>query len=357
MPAEGLSYSRLLLTRSTLKPTLDKIAEMKYLNLCIACCLLAVATLARADDKPVLTIYTYDSFASDWGPGPRIKEAFEARCDCVLRFVATDSSTGILSRVQLEGDNSPADIVLGLDATQLADARKTGLLAPHEADTGELDLPVNWYDDTFLPFDYGYFAFIYDSSRLQQVPDGLEALAASDLKVIIQDPRSSTPGLGLLLWVQAALGDRAAAYWAELADNIVTVTKGWSEAYGLFLEGEADMVLSYTSSPAYHLIAEQKDQYRAAAFGEGHGLQIEVAARLKTAPQPALAQQFMQFILSESFQSAIPTGNWMYPVTDIDLPEEFAQLVQPAAALIVDANAVSDQRKTWLDEFNRGLSR
>ena len=47
------------------------------------------------------------------------------------------------------------------------------------------------------------------------------------------------------------------AIWAGLADNIVTVTPGWSEAYGLFLEGEADMVLSYTTSPAYHLIAEE----------------------------------------------------------------------------------------------------
>jgi ABC-type thiamine transport system substrate-binding protein len=49
----------------------------------------------------------------------------------------------------------------------------------------------------------------------------------------------------------------AGEIWEALADNIVTVTPGWSEAYGLFLEGEADMVLSYTTSPAYHLIAEE----------------------------------------------------------------------------------------------------
>lgn len=329
---------------------------MKYLKLFVACCLLAGATFAGADEKPKLTIYTYDSFASDWGPGPAIKEAFESQCECTLQFVATDSSTGILSRVQLEGGNSPADIVLGLDATQLEDARSTGLLAPHGVDTAKLVLPVDWSDDTFLPFDFGYFAFIYDSTRLQQVPDSLEALAASDLKVIIQDPRSSTPGLGLLLWVQAVLGNQAGAYWTRLADNVVTVTKGWSEAYGLFLEGEADMVLSYTTSPAYHLIAEQKQQYRAAAFEDGHGLQIEVAARLKTAPNPALARQFMQFILTEPFQSAIPTGNWMYPVTEVALPNEFSQLVQPAASRSVDAGALSENRKAWLDDFTRGLS-
>ena len=37
--------------------------------------LLAVTTSALAQEP--LTIYTYDSFASDWGPGPKIKKAFE----------------------------------------------------------------------------------------------------------------------------------------------------------------------------------------------------------------------------------------------------------------------------------------
>lgn len=329
---------------------------MKFISLFIGLFVLTFSCSAQSADKPVLTIYTYDSFSSDWGPGPKIKEAFESQCNCELKFVATDSSTGILSRVQLEGNNSPADIVLGLDATQLARARATGLLAPHNVDTTALALPVHWVDDTFLPFDYGYFAFVYDQSKLSDVPDSLDALAASQLKVIIEDPRSSTPGLGLLLWLQAVKGDQAAAYWAELADNIVTVTKGWSEAYGLFLEGEADMVLSYTTSPAYHIIAEQKSQYHAAIFTDGHGLQIEVAARLKSAPEPELADAFMAFILSDEFQSVIPTGNWMYPVTSVTLPPEFEQLVQPAHSLMIDPDKVAKYKKTWLAEFNQGLS-
>ena len=85
--------------------------------------------------------------------------------------------------------------------------------------------------------------------------------------------------MGLLLWVKAAYGDRRRTIWAALADNIVTVTPGWSEAYGLFLEGEADMVLTYTTSPAYHLIAESDDTKAAALFDEGHYMQIEVAGQ------------------------------------------------------------------------------
>ena len=263
---------------------------MKFLPRLILTVLISLSFApAFSTEKPVLTVYTYDSFSSDWGPGPKIKAAFEAQCNCELKFIATDSSTGILSRVQLEGGTSPADIVLGLDATQLSAARATGLLTTHHVDASALKLPVAWHDDTFLPFDYGYFAFVYDADKLKQVPASLDELADSDLKIIIEDPRSSTPGLGLLLWLQAVKEDQAGAYWSRLADNIVTVTKGWSEAYGLFLEGEADMVLSYTTSPAYHLIAEQKTQYHAAAFSDGHGMQIEVAAKLKNAPRSFLS--------------------------------------------------------------------
>ena len=88
---------------------------------------------AVASDKPVLTIYTYESFTSEWGPGPAVEAAFEESCNCDLQFVSLDSSIGILGRVQLEGPSSKADIVLGLDTNLMATARDTGLFAPHGA--------------------------------------------------------------------------------------------------------------------------------------------------------------------------------------------------------------------------------
>ena len=48
-------------------------------------------------------------------------------------------------------------------------------------------------------------------------------------------------------------------------------------------------MLSYTTSPAYHIIAEKKDNYAAANFAEGHYLQ-EVAARTAASKQPELAE-------------------------------------------------------------------
>lgn len=315
----------------------------------------------HAGEQPVLNVYTYDSFASDWGPGPQIKTAFEAQCDCGVNYVAVDGSTGILSRVRLEGAGSRADVVLGLDNNQIVDAQQTGLLTAHNVDLAELDLPFQWHDPTFLPFDYGYFAFIYNRDRLPVPPASFRELVDADdsLKILIQDPRSSTPGLGLMLWVKALYGDRAFEVWRKLSGKIVTVTRGWSEAYGLFLDGEADLVLSYTTSPAYHAIAENDDRYAAAAFEEGHYLQVEVAALVKAARQPELARRFLAFVVSPGFQKSIPTGNWMYPVIEPaeDLPPAFAALPRPKISLLIPPEEVAAYRKRWIDDWLEAMSR
>jgi thiamine transport system substrate-binding protein len=328
--------------------------DMKYPI--IAAGLLAAAPAFA--DLPVLTVYTYDSFVSDWGPGPQIEAAFEANCGCDLRFVGAGDGAALLARLRLEGARTEADIVLGLDTNLTAAAADTGLFAPHGV-TADFDLPVAWDDPLFLPFDWGYFAFVYDRTRLAEPPADLAALAASEVSILIQDPRSSTPGLGLLLWVKSAHGDEAGALWSELADNIVTVTAGWSEAYGLFLEGEADMVLSYTTSPAYHLIAEEDDTKAAAPFGDGHYLQIEVAGKVAGTDQPELADAFLRFMVSEDFQSVIPTTNWMYPavIPEGGLPAGFNTLVQPGTALIFPADTASAERDAALDEWLEALSR
>jgi thiamine transport system substrate-binding protein len=221
-----------------------------------------------------------------------------------------------------------------------------------------LDLPVDYADPLFLPYDWGWFAFVYDTTKLAKPPTNFVALAASDLKIVIEDPRSSTPGLGLLLWVKAAYGDKAADIWAGLADNIVTVTPGWSEAYGLFLSGEADMVLSYTTSPAYHLIAEKDATKAAVAFSEGHYLQVEVMAKLAATDQSALADQFLAFMLTDAAQAALITTNWMYPAKTpaAGLPEGFETLITPAKSLLLTPEEALAARGPALDEWRAALS-
>lgn len=321
--------------------------------------LLMLCALPAFAAKPTLTIYTYDSFAADWGPGPAIKKAFEADCDCTLKYVTLEDGVSLLNRLKMEGKNSKADVVLGLDNNLLDAAEKTNLFAKSNVDTRKMTIPGGWKDLTFVPFDYGWFAFVYDKTKLPNPPKSLKELVETDrpLKVIYEDPRTSTPGLGLLLWMQKVYGDQAPDAWQKLAKKTVTVTKGWSEAYGLFLKGESDMVLSYTTSPAYHLIAEHKSQYAAANFSEGHYLQVEVAGQLKSSQQPQLAQAFMRFMLDKPFQDAIPTGNWMYPAVKSPLPDGFATLTIPAISLQYTPQEVARSRSQWINAWQRAVSR
>lgn len=324
---------------------------MKYLAFAAG----VISATAAAAELPELTIYTYDSFVSEWGPGPVIEAEFEKSCACDLKLVAAGDGAALLARIKLEGARSDADVVLGLDTNLVQAARDSGLFAPH-AVQATFDLPVAWADDLFVPYDWGYFAFVHTAG--EDTPASFRALADSDKRILIQDPRSSTPGLGLLMWVKAAYGDEAGEIWAGLSDNIVTVTKGWSEAYGLFLEGEADMVLSYTTSPAYHLIAEEDAGKAAAMFEEGHYLQIEVAGKLAASDQPDLADAFLDFMVSDAFQGAIPTTNWMYPavIPKAGLPAGFETLAQPERALLVPSEDAPAVRQDALSEWLGALS-
>lgn len=326
--------------------------KIKHLSHVAGLCFIATGAMAQT---PVLTVYTYDSFNTDWGPGPGVESAFEAVCDCDLQFVAAGDGAALLSRLRLEGAGTEADIVLGLDTSLMGTAKDTGLFAT-SAVSADYDLPIEWNDDTFVPFDWGYFAFVGNVGS--EAPTSLRALADSDVKIVIQDPRSSTPGLGLVMWVKQAYGDDAPALWADLADNIVTVTPGWSEAYGLFLEGEADAVLSYTTSPAYHLVAEEDASKVAWTFDEGHYMQVEVAGKVASTDQPELAEAFLAFMVTDGFQSVIPTTNWMYPAVlpDAPLPDGFEQMVAADKALLMSSQDAAAAAPAAIEEWRAALA-
>jgi thiamine transport system substrate-binding protein len=195
-------------------------------------------------------------------------------------------------------------VVLGLDSSQMPDA--TIFMQPHGQAASDLTLPEAWTDVSFLPFDYGHLALIYDADKLKTPPLSFKELIenAAGPKLIIEDPRTSAPGFGFLLWMKTVFGDQTAAAWGKLAPRVVTFSKGWSEAYELFLKGEADMVVSYTTSPAYHIAVENKTNYKAAIFPEGHYLQIEVMGVTRSARDPDLAKRFVAFMLSDAAHEA-----------------------------------------------------
>jgi thiamine transport system substrate-binding protein len=335
---------------------------MRYLQVMLSAMLpLFFGMATAAAGKPVLTIYTYNSFTSEWGPGPALEQGFEAECGCDIEWVALEDGAALLSRLKIEGADTRADVVLGLDTNLVAEARATGLIGAHGADLSILEMPVAWDDTDFLPYDWGYLAFVYDSEKLPDPPKSLAALADGQARpgILIEDPRTSTPGLGLVMWVREVYGDGAAKAWAGIRPKIVTVTKGWSEAYGLFTSGEAPLVLSYTTSPAYHQIVEKSDRYKALVFPEGNYMQIEVAAVVASSPEAGIGRAFLRYLISLPAQRLIPATNYMYPVRDLgsDLPAQFAALPRPDKSLLLAPEEAARNRDQWIMEWLDALSK
>ena len=71
-----------------------------------------------------LSIYTYNSFNSDWGPGPIVFKKFEKMCDCTIKIISSGDSGKVLNRVILEKENPRADILLGLNNSEIEKAMK-----------------------------------------------------------------------------------------------------------------------------------------------------------------------------------------------------------------------------------------
>ena len=308
-----------------------------------------------------LTIYAYDSFVSEWGPGPALFSTFEEKYDIKISVISAGDSGQVMQKAIIEKDNPRADILIGIDNNLLAKAISEDIFEPYK--TKNLNkIPIELiFDKTnnLTPFDYGYFSIVYDSEKISSPPGSLEDLLKPEYKksIILMDPRTSSPGLGFMLWTIAEYGDRFTEYWQKLMPSVLTITDGWDSGYGLFTEGEAPMVLSYTTSPAYHAEYENTKRYKTALFQNGHYMQIEGMGIVKNSKNRKNAELFIDFILEDEIQNIIPLTNWMYPVnTNLELPESFNFAPKPEVTLIIDSKKIDLQLTEWIEEWTSAVT-
>ncbi|HPX27478.1 MAG TPA: thiamine ABC transporter substrate-binding protein [Treponemataceae bacterium] len=295
-----------------------------------------------------VVVYTYDSFISEWGPGPALIEAFEKQSGYTLTFISVGDGGQVLSHAVLEKDNPQADVLVGLDNQLVEEARKRGILTAYKPLNADLLIPehLRLADDWLLtPYDWSNFALIYDTQSSVREPLSLEDLTKEEYakKIILMDPRTSTPGLGFVSWTVSVFGDNYLDYWKRLKPNILTMAPGWDTGYGLFTSGEAPLVISYTTSPAYHVEYEDTRRYKALIFDEGHAYQIEGAGVVNNALNEKGAKAFMDFLISKEAQDLIPLLQWMYPVnSEVVLPPSFDAAPKAGKNLSADPQKVLD---------------
>lgn len=329
----------------------------------------AVALLgAMALGAEEFYVYTYDSFVS-WGPAAEIEEAFEAAHPGVdLIWIAPGGAAETLSRMiaEIEAGGTDADVFLGISDADLV--RASPYLEPYEPGhvPNIAHVPREFLEiepkGVALPFEQGFVAFVYDAEALpdELVPRNFADLLRCELKgkIIVQDPRTSSTGRAFLLWTIWRFGERGwIDFWRAFLRNVLVVTKGWSEAYDMFLAGEAPLVLSFTTDTAYSWIEHGSLRYRVTLFdGEAYRF-VDWMGIVRGTPHRDLAHSFMDLVISKEIQERIPTTQWMFPVSEIaELPEEFAKYaVIPEVPAWLPPAEVGEHLEDWISTWQELL--
>jgi len=285
-----------------------------------------------ANEEKKLTIYTYSSFASSWGPGPDLKTLFKNKTGIDVDFVDVGEAGIIVQRVLLEKENPKADIVLGLDQFQLASTPEDLFLELPKLDAKfDESAPISKIQKgPFVAYNWAPMTFIFRNTDKNILPKKLEDFASDKFKnkIILLDPRTSSPGFIFFNWVVQKYGEeKAKEFFEKLKKNVYTITPSWSAGYGLFKKKQADYVFSYLTSPAYHWIEEKDFSYEPLYLEESLPYHIEYISALKSSKNLESTQEFIKFLVSPEAQEIIMNKNYMLPVTaGVSKNEDFKKL-------------------------------
>ena len=299
-----------------------------------------------------------------------VVKAFEGANNAKIVFLQSGDAGAVLNKAVLTKDAPLADLLFGVDNTFLSRALETDIFETYASpelvnipDAFKLDstnkaLPVD-YGDVCINYDKKYFA---DNSLA--VPQSLDDLTKPEYAnlLVVENPATSSTGLAFMLATLAHFGDGYLDYWSGLEANGVVVVDGWETAYYTNFSassgrGPQPMVVSYGTSPAAEVIFAETpldDAPTASILGPDTCFrQVEFIGILKGTQNRALAEKFVDFMLSEPFQDDVPMQMFVYPVnTKAALPEEFvkyAQAPQQTAALAPDE--IASNRDRWIQEW------
>ncbi len=275
--------------------------------------------LHTKESKPVLRIYASSSFISQWGPGPWLKDSFEATCQCKVEYFDSADSTLLLQRLKTESSQSTADLVLGFDQYDLEAAQSVVGWRKVDIDKSAYfeNLKPFMKQTKMVPYDWGLLSFVVRKSELSTLPKKLDDFLGPGFqdKIALQDPRTSSPGLQFFLMLVASRGEEAAfEFLKKLNKHIHSYSTSWSMAYGLFTKKQVLTTYSYVTSPVYHIVEEKNSDVIALDLEEGHPMQVEFAGIPESCKNCELAEKFMHLILSKDGQKIIMEKNYMFPV-------------------------------------------
>lgn len=345
--------------------------------LCIAILLIINTVNLAQDDGVILRVVTHDSFDMN----ADLLEQFTSETGITVEFLPLGDAGQMVNQSILSAGNPLGDVLFGVDNTFLSRAINAEIFVPYESPALE-----NVAEDFLLegeyhvtPIDYGDVCINYDIAYFEDndlaVPETLEDLTKPEYAdlLVAMNPATSSPGLAFLLATISAFGEPTEDpddysyldYWAELVDNGVLITNGWSDAYyGYFTAGSEDgtypMVVSYASSPPFTYDEELDDVTTSSIIGDNTCFrQVEYAGILAGTEVEDAAKQFIDFMLSEEFQAELPSLMYVFPVVeDVELPEIFAEYAAiPENPAVVAYEAIEENREDWIQAWTETVLR
>ncbi len=272
------------------------------------------------EDDQSLAIMTYSSFLQKWGAGPEIAELFKKETGLTIRWINAGNAGLILERLKFKRHIDKPDLVIGFDQFSIHEARKVFQwqdIREFNNQVKDSILPKGSKYHDFLAYDWGPMTFVYREG-VDIIPESLDDLLKPEFKnrLILQDPRMSSPGLQFLLWVLAVKGEKKGfEYLTQLKKSIKIMPPSWSSSYSLFRMSDETFVFSYFSSPFYHQVEEGDDGYKAVVFNEPHPIQVEYAAIPSFCQRCDQARLFARFLMKEEVQKILMNKNYMFPVS------------------------------------------
>lgn len=322
-----------------------------------------------------LTLMTHSSFAIS----ESVLEAFEANHNVTIELLPAGDAGAALNQAILTKDQPLADLFFGIDNSFMGRALEADIFEPYQSaalanvptalqlDDSYRLTPVS-YGDVCLNYDKGWFA-----EQNVPLPESLADLTDPIYEglLVAQNPATSSPGLAFLLATIAEFGTDGEYsyldYWADLKANGLLVTNGWDDAYyGYFTVaggGERPLVVSYASSPpAEFIYADPPVEVASTASIVAPGScfrQIEFVGILKGSANQAVAEAFVDYMLSLPYQEDIPLNMFVFPANEqAALPDAFVEWAQiPDAPAELDHHQIDANRDAWIEAWTQVVLR
>ena len=335
-----------------------------FVFLLIACTSQSAST--EAVESQTLVVMAHDSFAVS----EELVQSFEDANQAEIVFLQSGDAGAMLNKAILTKDAPLGDVLFGVDNTFLSRALEADIFEAYDS-PALAQIPEEFKFDPSnhaLPVDYGDVCINYDKSYFAEndllVPQSLEELTKPEYKglLVIENPATSSTGLAFLAATVSHFGDAFPDYWRALKENEVVVVDGWETAYytnfsGSSGDGPQPMVVSYASSPAAEVVFAETpvdDAPTASIIGPDTCFrQIEFVGILKGTDQGALAEKFVDFMLSKQFQEDMPLQMFVYPVNpNAALPEAFVKYAQSAELPVtMPSELMARNRDEWIQTW------